>query len=764
MLKKFIALKNIGRFRDCKPAGDVELRRLTLIFAPNGHGKTTLCDVLRSLQSGRPEYIQGRKTLGGTGDPEALIRLDSTTATFKGTTWSSTLPEISIFDSTFIHDNVHSGDFIDRDHKRRLYHVVVGQQGVQLANQVAALDTEIKSTTKNISDLEDRLRRHLPVGMELKPFLTLTCPVDIDEKLAATATELEGASRAAEVSGKAKLATVPVPAFPEDLPALLSRELGELSSDAEARVRDHLATHTKGATEKWVAEGLEVIRDGMCPFCESPLSRIDLIGVYRSYFGQSYRALKADISAVGVTIDKALGEATLLGVQGALATNSALVEFWKQFVPLGDLKIDFEHAIKKPVMDLRAAASDLLKKKEQRPFDRVELPQSFDSAKLAFVAAEEKLAAYNSWVTKANQTISAKKAEIGASDVSAVKQMVQQLQAAKKRAEPDTDKTCVEYTEAGARKKFLEGQKKVAKDALDKYTATIFSTYQTKINELLDKFGTGFRLTNTARSYAGGTASSDYQLVINDISVGLGGPDTPIDETSFRNTLSSGDRTTLALAFFLAQLDLDPSSAEKVVVLDDPFTSQDRSRRTCTQQLIRRRAQASKQVILLSHDPDFLKGVWEGCSDMATVKTLQCARAGDNTLINEWDIRLETLTPYMNDLRQLREFQETGKGDRRGVVRCIRPVLEGNVRLRFHMELADNEWLGTLITKIRAAAPGDALAGAQPALPELEDINDYCKKYHHQQNPLGVAGADAEPIDEGELGAFVKRTLAFVTS
>jgi hypothetical protein len=45
-----------------------------------------------------------------------------------------------------------------------------------------------------------------------------------------------------------------------------------------------------------------------------------------------------------------------------------------------------------------------------------------------------------------------------------------------------------------------------------------------------------------------------------------------------------------------------------------------------------------------------------------------------------------------------------------------------------------------------------------------QDINDYSKKYHHQQNPLGVAGADAEPIDSGELTAFVKRTLAFVTS
>ncbi len=105
--------------------------------------------------------------------------------------------------------------------------------------------------------------------------------------------------------------------------------------------------------------------------------------------------------------------------------------------------------------------------------------------------------------------------------------------------------------------------------------------------------------------------------------------------------------------------------------------------------------------------------------------------SADNTLTNEWDIRLETLPPYTNDLRQLREFQKTGKGDRRRIVRCIRPVLVGNVRLRFHIEIGDK---------------------------------DYSKKYHHQQNPLGVTGADPEPIDETKLSALVRRTLTLVTS
>jgi ATP-dependent DNA helicase RecG len=42
MLEKFISIKNIGRFRDCCPRGDVTFRKLTLLFAENGRGKTTV--------------------------------------------------------------------------------------------------------------------------------------------------------------------------------------------------------------------------------------------------------------------------------------------------------------------------------------------------------------------------------------------------------------------------------------------------------------------------------------------------------------------------------------------------------------------------------------------------------------------------------------------------------------------------------------------------------------------------------------------------
>ncbi len=60
MLRKFVSIKNVGRFVNCRAIGDVESKRYTLIFAENGRGKTTLCAILRSLQLGEAAHIIGR--------------------------------------------------------------------------------------------------------------------------------------------------------------------------------------------------------------------------------------------------------------------------------------------------------------------------------------------------------------------------------------------------------------------------------------------------------------------------------------------------------------------------------------------------------------------------------------------------------------------------------------------------------------------------------------------------------------------------------
>src|SRR5260221_9951526 len=113
MLRKIVSIKNVGRFSAYGASGDVEFKRYNLIFAENGRGKTTLCALLRSLQSGEGAYVLGRTTLGATGAPEAEILTTGGMIAFRQGIWSASAPEIAIFDSTFISENVYSGDIVD---------------------------------------------------------------------------------------------------------------------------------------------------------------------------------------------------------------------------------------------------------------------------------------------------------------------------------------------------------------------------------------------------------------------------------------------------------------------------------------------------------------------------------------------------------------------------------------------------------------------------------------------------------------------------
>ena len=88
MLKKLVTIKNVGRFKGFNASGDVELKRHSLLFAENGRGKTTICTILRSLQSGVGAHVIGRTTLGSIDTPEIRILSDDSTLIFSNGTWN----------------------------------------------------------------------------------------------------------------------------------------------------------------------------------------------------------------------------------------------------------------------------------------------------------------------------------------------------------------------------------------------------------------------------------------------------------------------------------------------------------------------------------------------------------------------------------------------------------------------------------------------------------------------------------------------------
>jgi len=762
MFEKFVSIKNVGRFRNYNARGDVTFRKLTLLFAENGQGKTTICAILRSLQDGQDDFISERQTLGSSDSPLVQIRLNGNSISYTNNTWSSTHPELAIFDSVFVHDNVYAGDYVDHNHKKNLYRVIIGAQGVQLAQQVDDLDGQIRDSNTDIRTKKDLVSKNIPQGVTIVEYLgwqpIADIEVKIQQKIKEIATQERAVEKAGEIQAKSLFAKIQIPSLPSDFTTILSKQLTDIATDAETLVKEQIAQHQMGSLgESWLSQGIGYIRNDLCPFCGQAVSLNELIAAYKSHFNVAYKALKQEVAQLSNDINNAIGETTLHSLQQILSGNVALTEFWKQFVEAS--LPDFPHdEVQQKIARLRELSLSLAKKKQENPIEPISLDADFSSSVEGVEKLKQLVETYNTEVDACNTRINEQKASVQrAGAIRVIKNELADLEAKKKRFEPDVIQACQEYEKAIQDKTQLEGLKQRAKDLLNQYCEDILKIYEQSINEYLDQFNTGFRIVNTKHQYTGGKPSSHYQIAINNCPVDLGDSKTPAGMPCFRTTLSAGDRSALALAFFLASLKQDPDIGNKIVVLDDPFTSLDRFRRTCTQQLIRKLADQARQVIVLSHDPQFLKLVWDGVQ-ISDVKVLQMSKAGDSTVIGEWDVEIETQSGYLRDYSTLLDFYVERRGDPLSVARTIRPFLEGWLRRRFPGRFQQNEWLGDFINKIRSADPNGGLSYAQADLGEIEDINDYSKKYHHDQNQ----NADSEPINSDELHGFVKRTHRLV--
>ena len=757
MLRKFISIKNVGRFEKCNATGDVELKHCNLIFAENGRGKTTLCAILRSLQSGDPTHVIGRTTLGSTAPPEINILTNGGIATFRLGAWTAPIPEIAIFDSTFVSENVHSGEVVSIDHRRSLYTVIVGKHGVELAQKIDVLDGKSRAKAAEISEKTSAVQAFAPRGMTIDVFIGLQEDPAIAGQIAAKERELDSVKQAVQIRDRAGLANLTLPAFLwTTLETTLGRTIEAIAADAERRVTEQIRSHTMHARgQAWVSEGLGYIEGNTCPFCNQSLEGATaLVAAYRDFFSREYNTLRGDIATLRRQLETILSDRAIADFERVLDQNAAAVEFWTRFCEIAPPALQ-EAGAGDILRTLRQAALAPLDRKSAAPLERVDADAPFTDAHGAFVRLQQAVTAYNQAVTAANAIITAKKRATGAADVRTVEAALARLRAIKTRHEPDAGKACDELILAQLEKTAIEENKAAVRKQLDEHTETVIGRYEQTINQLLDDFNAGFRITGTKHGYPGGVASSTYQILINNTPVDLGDADTPLDRPSFRNTLSAGDRSTLALAFFLAQLHHDPNRASKIVIFDDPFNSQDSFRKDCTVQKIRKCGEECTQLVVLSHDQRFLKRIWDRLQGphSAELKCLEMVRIGQqNTTICDWDIQTATQDAYRADRNALTDYYHAREGEPRDIVQKLRPVLETYCKNLGAGALDETDTLGVIIRKIRAAASRHQLF---PLCDGLDEVNEYTKRYHHGENPQ----AAIEPISDTELQGYVRRTL-----
>lgn len=762
MITRIQLLRNIGQFDSVDRGANIPLAHLTLVYAENGRGKTTLAAILRSLATADPIPISERRRLAALHQPHVVLDCSGgpPAAMFQNNAWSRTLPNIAVFDDVFVDQNVYSGLVVGPGHRQNLHELILGARGVALNRSLQQLVAEIEAHNAALRAKGAAIPIAERGGLSVDGFCALPARANIDEEIQRAERNLAAARDRNLIRNTSVFDVLTLPTFDDvGIELALDQDLPALDA-ATAAVQNHL-NQIGHAAERWIAYGMEhhlrtqaPNQVTTCPFCAQDLAESPVIDHYRAYFSAAYAALKETLSATLAVIDRSHGGDAAAAFERAVRVTMERRQFWSRFCDVPNVALDTA-AISEVWRAARDYVTASLRAKEGAPLESISMSNDARDAITAYETQRQNVATLNRQLQQANDAIRVVKEQAAAGNETALAAGVVRLKAVKARHATIIAALCNDYLAEKAAKVNTEQMRDQTKAALEQYRTNVFPGYQTAINIYLERFNSGYRLDNMSAVESRGGPTCTYNVIINNTPIAVAGGALTPGEPSFHNTLSAGDRNTLALAFFFASLDQDPGLTEKVVVIDDPISSLDEHRSLTTVQELRRLAQRASQVIVLSHNKTFLCRLWE-----STDRTLRCAieiaRDGEGSTLSLWNVDQDSITEHDRRHNLLRDYLANGARNRE-VAASVRPLLEAFLRVAWPQHFPPGTLLGPFraLCEQRLGTAQQILSG--PDTQEIRDLIEYANRFHHDTNPAW----ETEVINDGELRGFVNRALGF---
>jgi wobble nucleotide-excising tRNase len=759
LIRRLRLIRNVGQFDNVSGDATTDFRKVTIIYGENGRGKTTLSAIFRSLANGGPLPIGERHRFGAAYPPQVVISKDGgpDQAIFQNNVWATTMPEIVIFDDRFVDENVFSGLAVEPEHRQHLHDLILGREGVVLNQELQRHVAQIEEHNRQLRQRADPLNA-LRGTLTVEQYCDLQQRPNIDQEILDAERVLASLSDAAAVREMPPLSAISFSALETAaLSELLASGIEGLNENALKNIRTHFHEIGDGA-EEWSAVGMQRLArrgDTRCPFCDRDTNGAGLVADFHAYFSDEYSKLTARVTAMIRSISSALGDLALQSVLRTLQQNSERALFWSRLTELQEIAWPSYAETERQWLRAFHAASSVLSTKLENPLDRVSLSVEAREAFEGFDQLRASLVGLAASVSLANEQIAIVKERAEGGNVDAVRSDITRLRVIRSRFREPAVELCLAYQQSLQEKRETEAARDSAREALDRYRQRVFPEYETAINGYLRMFNAGYRVGKLNSANTRGGSACTYALLINNREVPVGSAERE-GEPSFRNTLSTGDRTTLALAFFFATLEHHQGLQHAIVVIDDPIASMDSNRTLTTVQEMRRLVMRVSQLVVMSHDKPFLCQIWAGI-DRTNGAALEVARDAAGSTIRAWDVTRDSITEHDKRHSMLRAHLRTPNADLRSVAESLRPVLEVFVRAAYPDQFGPGQVLGAFQ---RAAAQLIGSADAplsQRDLDELNDLMEYANRFHHNTNP---AWAEVV-INDQELMHYTERTLRF---
>jgi wobble nucleotide-excising tRNase len=693
MITKVKILKNVGKFYDFAVKGSgLEWNRNTFLFAPNAYGKSTLVNVFRSLRNNDPNILRARRTLDRAGSPEAVLIIDGLNYVFNGTKWDKTYSAIQIFDAPYIHDNILSHE-IEHEHRKKHHKIIIGAQGVKIAEELTELKLAEKTERQEVDALTKKFKAVGFVHHTLEAFLAIPAAEEAAVPGHIQRLEQDIKSKESETTVRSLGFARPLSSLTFDLSAtktLAGHKLAAVHEAAEKRVLDHIDHNIKDKDQAkdFIRRGLELVQAD-CPFCGQDLKNAaDLLQAYREFFDDAFRTYQRKLKENAASLADWNLANDLTALVSLHNANTATLRQWEPFIgvealPDAAAMVDTSRV---KLTDLKAKVQADLEKKQKDPNADADLSK-VDALVSDLASLKASVETYNKAVGAFNSKAKTYVSTLPKSDIASLRAALAKQREVETRFKAEWKDWSTVYQAAKAKADDLVAKKDAKQQELEQYTKTIFSTYQTRLNEVLGILGADFKITDlTGKTDARANESySEFGFLILEKKVPLTARQD--DAASFKNTLSEGDKSTLAFAFFVAALERIPNLDKQIVVLDDPLSSLDDTRRERTSSILLDLSPKLDQLCVFTHNRDFLWMLIDKLPDNTVLRVRSDKKNGSN--LSPYDVDYARKGECAQMLGDMQRYTNEDFGPTSGTIQGnIRKVFEIVLKTKYYLALA----------------------------------------------------------------------------
>ena len=698
-------IKNVGKFFDCQIAGN-QLNENTIIYGRNAIGKSTLVSIFRSLQTGNKKIIEGRKTFGTTGEPKIQIRfsdgINREMLDYSSNKWSEGNPNLLIFDTQFISENVFQGEQITFNNQKSLNQIIIGTKGIELNAEIQKLQNELNELTERKRKLTSDFNKLLPSSeygnIQIDKFCALPELNGLDDQIKTKKEEYERAKNR-------ELITDTLNKYLDVLKKLenldYDRILNQTINFNPVEIDNHIVKHWKNpkSSKDFLKQGLELTKDEkeFCVFCGQRLSdtELDLLKVYEQFFKGEYQQLQNQVLAHKKQLDSINLESQIVNLRSDLEKYSLSTKLNSE---------DFD----KVVSEFKELTDDFNKKSKDLYY--VPLKSYFNTFIKAIRYLIEEIQRISEEYFPANGK---------GITLSEVAIQIRELELSKKRIHETFKNICKEYNEINESFETKRVLRETKRRELENYSLDIFGKHKSSINDYLRKMGANFIIDDLQPiKKLKGSDERLFSIKFYDShQVSLDSDDENVP--NFKNALSESDKRVLAFAFFLSLLSNDVELDKKILFFDDPFSSFDEERKRDTIQLLADiqfndgvTIKTPLQKIILTHEKTFYRDIYLKSFNQPQTLRIEFDKVvnGINTsTIKYCDIDEEFPDDYiiakikrLKEIHSNRSFNEKYDGD-------CRIVLENIFKRKYYFlleeEIKKRKSVRTFTTSLQSRYP-----------------------------------------------------------